>query len=228
MQVRLAEGVWARFTAERLHLGRLTGDLGHGWSTAYAHVSARALPALIRRLNLGGLWTDGRTTVSVAAGSARIEFDSAVVAVLTVEQTARLQVACSVFRCRPPGQSHEDRAGLPGSALTGVRTSRGRLRLPGTMVGSPTGPGRVVADDGVVRVQVDTTAGRLEVVLPALEMLVAASEAGRDRRAVTVEVTGPDTDPVSIELPADASVQAAAEAQWLLPGFTRPPWVNRR
>ena len=89
---------------------------------------------------------------------------------------------------------------------------RGGLAIDVAVVGHPLADGAVTADpQGGVRMSVPTSAGPLELLLPALPLLVAAAEATNDDVALRLwgtDIVGAD---VVVQVPADTA-RAAADA----------------
>lgn len=216
MHIRLTEGTWAMSHGADVHIGLLRGAIDRGWQASFATLPGRVLPAVVRRLNLDGIWTDGTVDVSVASGMARLVVEGRTV-LLDPRATARLQVFCTHVR-------HElvRRQPDPGPPVR-VATERAGLRVidltrAGEQVGATT---MRPAAHGAVEMAVPTTTGPLRLSLPALPLLVAAAEADADRDTLVLRVPRVDAEALWLPLPAHEARQAAAEAQWLLPAFAR-------
>lgn len=216
MDTRLGDGLWAFGRAGEVHIGLLDGDMRRGWRPSFASLPGRVLPAVIRRLNTGGLWTNGRVEIAVQAGRSHLLLPDGLRADLDTDATARLQVFCSHVR------AGRDRAAPGEGTPLAVATSRGGLLVrQDRWPGMPTGQAHVTAAAGaVVRADVPTVAGPTTLSLPALPVLVAAAEAGQDDTTLAVEVLVGE-ERVAVAVDAHDAEQAAAEAQWLLPSLTR-------
>ncbi len=226
MHVRLTDGVWASTDGTDIHIGVLEGDIDQGWSAKLGLLPSRTLPAVIRRLNLGGVWTDGRLDLSVASGVARLAF-AGTTCVLDVRAAARLQVFATHVRLGlRTGAADTTEQATP----VRVATERGGLRVvdavhAGTPLADPELQG---GRNGTVLLALPTDRGMLRLDLPALPLLVAAAEASADASNLVLRVPRPDAEALWLPVGAANARQVAAEAQWLLPAFARRLGERRR
>ena len=216
MHARLDEGMWAVHRDGAVHLGILEGDLRAGWHARFGTIPAEDLGIVAAYLNTAGSWTNGRTRIRAAKGMACIHLADGPVRLLHQHAAARLQVLCTIV---DRGAALADPAPAQPARVT---PRRGGLAIDVAVVGHPLADGAVTADpQGGVRMSVPTSAGPLELLLPALPLLVAAAEATNDDMALRLWGTDAVGADVVVQVPADTARAAAAEAQWLLPGFAR-------
>jgi hypothetical protein len=228
--VQLARGVWALVVDRGLWIGVLGGDFESGWRSQVGLLQREELPHLRRALTSGGLSAgesvsvaaDGRNAVLVVDGGQVEERGRGQGVLLDEVAAARLQVLCTA-RPRPAAP-----AGRQATAAEVEVVGRGVIEVAGTalladaplgarLVGiAPTGPGEV----GVLTRPLEDAGTALALRLPALPVLLAAAEAGRDDVDVELRVRGADGVLVA-GIPAHEAMRSSADAQWLLPALLR-------
>lgn len=221
LPVQLCDGLWVFPTVDGVWVGLLEGSMEQGWRTSFGLLPSGDLPQIARVLNAGGRWEGGQVVITTDAEDCTISLSTNAPTPVPLRANARLQVICSAPRPSAPGRAQS----TPG------RPSRVQSIRAGLRVLDAEGPNEdlylvqmAAAAQGIVSVQTQDRGGRSRMLLPALPLLVAAAEALRDGQDVLLTAQGraPSGGPPAVfTVSARGASLAAADAQWLLPAFTR-------